>query len=199
MHRDTAAEACQRVLDLVGDYHRATPESAGMTFEQLKQATHWDKSVLDAVIVLLKTDGKLVECNQRLALAGHRATFQDHDAKQLEAVESLFQQRAFQPPSADEICQATGIPPAAVEKTLKTLREHGRLVWVGEGILFHRDAVERARQLLIEHIRKEGRLESVQFKYLLDTTRKYALPLLDYFDRIGLLRRDGNTRYLKTP
>jgi len=69
---------------------------------------------------------------------------------------------------------------------------------VGEGLLFHCEAVELARQRLIEHIRQEGRLESVKFKYLVDTTRKYALPLLDYFDRVGLLRRDGNTRYLKS-
>jgi selenocysteine-specific elongation factor len=65
--------------------------------------------------------------------------------------------------------------------------------------VFHADAVARARQLLIDHILKEGRLESVQFKYLLDTTRKFALPLLDYFDRVGFLRREGNTRYLKKP
>jgi len=70
---------------------------------------------------------------------------------------------------------------------------------VGEGLLFHCVAVERAREVLIEHLRKEGRLESVDFKYLLDTTRKFAIPLLDYFDRVGILRRVGNTRYLKTP
>ncbi len=51
----------------------------------------------------------------------------------------------------------------------------------------------------IEHLRKEGRLESVDFKYLLDTTRKFALPLLDYFDRAGVTRRVGNTRYPRTP
>ena len=79
------------------------------------------------------------------------------------------------------------------------MQEQQRLAPVGEGLLFHREAVERARRLLVEHIRKEGRLESVDFKYLLDTTRKFALPLLDYFDRTGLLRRSGNTRFLKTP
>ena len=40
-----------------------------------------------------------------------------------------------------------------------------------------------------------GRLESVQFKYLLDTTRKFALPMLDYLDRLGATRRVVNTRY----
>jgi hypothetical protein len=37
----------------------------------------------------------------------------------------------------------------------------------------------------------------VKFKYLVDTTRKYAIPLLDYFDKIGVTRRVGYTRLLK--
>ena len=68
---------------------------------------------------------------------------------------------------------------------------------VTESLLFHGDAVERARDPLTDFIHKEGRLESVKFKYLLDTTRKFAIPLLDYFDRIGVTIRTGNTRYLK--
>lgn len=197
LHRDTAAEACQRALDLVAQHHADAPDSPGATWEQIKLATHWDKPVLDGLIVMLKTDGRLVERHQHLALPAHRATFAQQDAEQLAAIEALFRDRAFQPPSVEELVQATGIPPAAVDKTIKRLREHGRLVWVGQGLLFHREAIELARQRLVEHIRREGRLESVRFKYLVDTTRKYALPLLDYFDRTGLLRRDGNTRYLK--
>ncbi len=198
MHRQTAEEACSRVLEIVSRHHAAAPDSPGVGGEQLKQATHWDKPVLDGLIVMLKTEGRLVERNQHLALPTHQATFGQRDAQHLEAVETLFRERAFQPPDAEEITQATGIPLAAVERALKLLREHGRLVWVGQGLLFHREAIDQARQRLIEHIRQEGRLESVKFKYLVDTTRKYALPLLDYFDRTGLLRREGNTRYLKT-
>jgi len=197
MHRETAAEACERVLEIVGQHHAAAPDSPGVSWEQLKQATHWDKPVLDGLIVILKTDGRLVERNQHLALPTHQATFAQQDAQHLEAIEALYRARAFQPPEAAEITQATGIPQAAVDKTLKLLREHGRLVWVGQGLLFHREAIDAARQRLVEHFRQEARLESVKFKYLLDTTRKYALPLLDYFDRTGLLRREGNTRYWK--
>ena len=60
---------------------------------------------------------------------------------------------------------------------------------------FHREAIDRAHEILIAHFQKEGRLASVQFKYLLNTTRKFALPLLDYLDRLGVTRRVGNTRY----
>jgi ribosomal protein L9 len=60
-------------------------------------------------------------------------------------------------------------------------------------------AVEEAKARLVTHIRIKGGLESVKFKYLLDTSRKFAIPLLDYFDRIGLTRREGYTRYLRNP
>ena len=168
-----------------------------MTWEQLGEACPWQKPVLEGLVRLLKSDGRLVEHNQRLARAEHRPTFQDRDAAHLEAIESCFRQQEFAPPSAAELAEKIGIPPAAIDKLLRILQEHQRLVAVGDGLLFHREAVERARRLLVEHIEKEGRLESVQFKYLVDTTRKFALPLLDYFDRTGLLRRVGNTRYLK--
>jgi len=86
-----------------------------------------------------------------------------------------------------------------VQKILQILIEQERLVRVEKDLLFHSEAVEKARQLLISFIKKEGQLESVKFKYLIDTTRKFAIPLLDYFDRIGLTRRAGYTRYLKNP
>ncbi len=199
IHRETAAEAADRLLEIVGQYHQRSPESPGMTIEQLRQETRWDKAVLDGVAGSLKGDGRLVEQNQRLALAGYRATFRDEDAKFSEMIETLFRRQAFNPPGPEELVEKTGAPPATVDKILKLLREHERLVPVGEGLLFHREAVDRAQAVLVEHLRNQGRLESVQFKYLLDTTRKFAIPLLDYFDRVGLLRRVGNTRYLKNP
>ena len=197
LHAATAAQAGEQLLGRLAEYHRSAPESPGMTWEQLAAACPYRKPVLEGLVRLLKSDGRLVERNQRLARAEHQPSFKDRDAADLEAMASIFRQQAFAPPSAAELAEKLKLPPAAVEKLLRILQEHQQLVAVAEGFSFHRDAIERARQLLVEHIRKEGRLESVQFKYLVDTTRKFALPLLDYFDRTGLLRRVGNTRYLK--
>ncbi len=202
LHRSTAAEAGNRLLGQLAEYHRRAPESPGMTWEQLAElfcrgACPWHKPVLEGVVHLLKADGRLVEHNQRLARAEHRPIFQDRDAALMEAIESCFRQQEFAPPSTAELAEKFKIAPAAIDKLLRILQEHQRLVAVGEGLLFHRHAVDLARRRLVEHIQKEGRLESVQFKYLVNTTRKFALPLLDYFDRSGLLRRVGNTRYLK--
>jgi selenocysteine-specific elongation factor len=194
-HRDTEKEAEQRFLEFVGGFHRQAPESPGPPAEQLRQSMPIDKAVLDGLIARLKSDGRLVEKNQRLALPEHRSTFRDEDGRLLDTMEALFREKGFCPPSLEEVARQTGVAPDKVKKMLDILCQHERLVQVEPGFLFHREAVDRARDILIAHLRKEGRLESVQFKYLLDTTRKFALPILDYLDRTGVTRRVGNTRY----
>jgi selenocysteine-specific elongation factor len=198
MHAHTASEAGRRVCELVGAYHRRSPESPGITLEQLRSDSQMDRNVLDGVIGMLKDDARLADRKGRLALPAHQAEFSEEDAKHVEAIEGLFREHPFQPPATDEIAAKTGAPPKRVDQLLKTLIEHERLVRVAEGLFFHREAVDRAREILVEFMRKEGRLESVKFKYLLDTTRKFAIPLLDYFDDVGVTRRVGNTRYLKS-
>jgi selenocysteine-specific elongation factor len=197
LHRDTAMEAAGRILTLVRDFHRGSPESPGLPLEQLRQQVTMEKAVLDHLIARLKGEGRLAERNGRLALPEHRSTFRDEDAKLLAAVEALFREQVFHPPSPEEVARHTGAAVDKVEKVLKILREHGQLIQVEKGLAFHREAVDRAREILVEQFRQKGRLESVDFKYVLDTTRKFALPLLDYLDRLGLTRRVGNTRYPK--
>ena len=197
MHRETLADASGRVLELIAAYHRDQPGSLGTTIEQLRTDSRIDNLVLDGLITLLKADGRLVENGGRLAMPEHKPAFRGEDEQHIQAIEILFRQQPFHPPTVPEIIEQTGATEQGVRKMLRLLREHKKLIPAEEGMLFHREAVDRAREILTDYISKEGKLESVRFKYLLDTTRKFALPLLDYFDRVGVTRRDGNTRYLK--
>ena len=165
--------------------------------EQLRQTCPIQRPVLDPLLAMLKQEGRLVERNERLAAAEHDVSLSAEQTDRLAAIEALFRDGPFQPPAAEDVAARLQLPSAAVQQALKLLCEHGRLVRI-EDILFLKEAVARAREILVEHLRKEGRLESVQFKYLLNTTRKFALPLLDHFDRIGVTRRVGNTRLLGT-
>jgi selenocysteine-specific elongation factor len=168
-----------------------------MTGVQLQEALRLEKNVLDAAAEALRTTGKVVEKNGRLGLAEHREQFSAEEGKRLEAVEGMLRRKLFAPPDAEEIARELRLDAKKLERTLAILIEHGRVVSVAEGLFFHAEAIERARQILTDFLRKEGELESVKFKYLLETSRKFAIPLLDYFDRIGVTARRGYTRYLK--
>ena len=147
IHRDTAAEATGQLLNLVGDFHRGSPESPGITLDQLRRSSQLDKAVLDGLIARLKSEGRLVERSGRLAASEHRATFRDEDTRYLEAIEGLFREQPFHPPSPEEIIQKTGAAAEMVERILRILTEHQHLVRVAEHLLFHREAVDHARDI----------------------------------------------------
>ncbi|TKJ37014.1 MAG: selenocysteine-specific translation elongation factor [Planctomycetes bacterium B3_Pla] len=198
IHCDTARDVQQKLIDIVGDFHRSKPESPGLGVEQLYDTSRVRKDVFDGIVKLLTSQGKLVERKHRLALPEHRELFSDDEQELLRSVESLFKTRPFNPPKIEEVAESTKAGAEEIQKVLRILIEQEHLVRVENGLLFHSEAVEQAREILTSYIKKEGGLESVKFKYLLNTTRKFAIPLLDYFDRIGVTRRAGYTRHLRT-
>ena len=199
IHRDTLTNLQQRLITILEDFHRDKPESPGLSPEQLHEASKLRKDVFDGVVGLLISQGKLIEKKHCLALPEHRERFSEAEESLLLSVESLFKARLFNPPKLEEVFEHAAATRENVQKILRILIEQELLVRVDKDLLFHRDAVEKARNILVSYINEQGGLESVKFKYLLDTTRKFAIPLLDYFDKIGVTRRAGYTRYLRTP
>lgn len=198
MHRDTAAAMDAILVDAVREFHRESPDSPGVLPADLRDhVASSSKPVFDGLVDSLKQRGRLVETAGRLALPEHKPAFAGPDAQRVASIEQLFESAGFQPPRFDEMVDRLKMDRRTADRLVKLLLEHGRLVRVADDLLFHATAIARARQALLDHFAKEERLESVAFKYLLDTTRKFAIPLLDYLDRVGVTRRDGNTRYLK--
>jgi selenocysteine-specific elongation factor len=197
VHLVQAGETERRILAALEVFHGRSPESPGMTAEELLAAAGLAKPIGEAFASRLTVAGKVAERSGRLALASHRPAVADEDQRAIEQVERAFLDRAFNPPTPEEVAAVTGLAPARAAKAVRLLTEQGKLVPVPPGLLFHRDAIARARQVITDYIRKEGQMESVKLKYLLDTTRKFAIPLVDYFDRIGLTRAVGHTRYLR--
>lgn len=199
IHSETSDAVQGQLLKIASDFHIDSPESPGLSKEQFYEASKMRKDVFDSLIKILLSEGKLIERKHRLALPEHQETFSADEQNLLEKVELVFRNQPFNPPKTEEVIKQTKAAPEKVRKTLQILIEQEHLVRVDNDLFFHIEAVEEARRRLISFIKKEGELESVKFKYLLDTSRKFAIPLLDYFDRIGLTRRAGYTRYLKNP
>ena len=77
--------------------------------------------------------------------------------------------------------------------TLRTLR----LVPVSAEVVFRNtdydQMVKRLRGYMLQH----GRMTVAEARDLLDTTRKYVLPLLEHLDSAGITQRDGDYRQLR--
>jgi selenocysteine-specific elongation factor len=197
IHVDTAERVQQHLLDVVRAFHRKRPESPGISRELLLTESALRKDVFETLLARMLPAGRLVERKGFLALPEHREQFNNAEQQLLQNVESLFRSHLFDPPGPQEIADQMRVPAPQVQRVLRILTEQKQLVRVDQDLLFHTEAVATAKERLVAYIQQNGGLESVKFKYLLDTSRKYAIPLLDYFDKIGVTRRVGYTRHLK--
>ncbi len=155
------------------------------------------KDVFEGLVGRLLAEGKLADRKGFLAIPEHREQFNNAEQQLLQSVETLFRSHPFDPPGAQEIADQMRVAPPQVQRVLRILTEQQELIRVDQDLLFHTEAVATAKERLVSYIQQNGGLESVKFKYLLDTSRKFAIPLLDYFDKIGVTRRVGYTRHLK--
>ena len=103
----------------------------------------------------------------------------------------------FSPPTPAELRAAVPYPPDETAAVLESLLHAGELI-DGEVCAFHPDAVEAAWQRLEAHLTERGRITISEFRELLGTTRRFALPLLQHFDALGKLVREGDHRRLRT-
>ena len=87
--------------------------------------------------------------------------------------------------------------PGEGNDVLSYLKEQGSVVYTGGNLYFHRKAVERARDMLRKYLSEHGRITAAEARDLLGSSRKFIIPLLEYFDSMGFTHRSGNERMLR--
>ncbi|MGQ9707512.1 MAG: SelB domain-containing protein, partial [bacterium] len=107
----------------------------------------------------------------------------------------LFHLARWTPPDVNEVF--AGISKKLAARITVALLETGVLVDLGEGILMHSQAVQSAEQVLRQLFQNRPELSASEFRQALGTTRKFVIPLLNYFDSIGLTQRKGDVRILR--
>lgn len=198
IHVETYQQIKNRIFQIIEQYHTRHPASPGIEPEELFKQFSISRDILKDTVKLILAEGKLVRRKGCFGLADHIETFSEQDRPAARRIERLFRQELFSPPKPEMLEEKLDIDNEQIEEIVNALLEQKRLIKVDKKLIFHRQAVEQAENILTDYIRENGRLESVKFKYLLNTTRKFAIPLLDYFDWKGVTKRINNTRYLQS-
>ena len=101
----------------------------------------------------------------------------------------------YQPPSDKELESKYG---KSFRNVWRFLVETEQVSRVAQGIFFSSDVLNRLKDLVKEHIEKEGSIDVKTLRTILDTSRKYSIAILEHFDQTGFTRREGDLRVLNT-
>jgi selenocysteine-specific elongation factor len=182
-------------------HHRREPLSRGLARETLRERvfTHAAPEIFRATLKAAEGEGALVSERELVRAAGHSLDLSPADAALRERLESVYREAALEAPTLEEAFARAGGDGARREhmrKLLQLLLDAGALVRVKEDLLFHRESLERLTASLRDHAARapERLIDVAAFKELSGVSRKYAIPLLEYFDRERVTRRAGDKR-----
>ena len=153
-------------------------------------------SLFNAALQSLGSQGKIQADGEMVRLAGRDVQLSSGETAAKESISRAFEQAGLTVPSASEVLARLPVERARAEKIFQILLREKTLVRVSEGLVFHRSALDRLRQLLAQRKAKSARIDVPTFKEMTGVTRKYAIPLLEYLDRERVTRRQGDERVI---
>ncbi len=185
-------------------FHKREPLARGLARETLRERrfNYAAPEIFRAVLAQLENENTAVAEKDFVRHAAHEFSLSTADAELLRRLEQVYSEAALEPPALDEalasMAATTKDARAHNRKILQLLIDNKQLARINDELFFHRDALDQLVQKLLGYAaQSDGRLIDVAaFKELAGTSRKYAIPLLEYFDRERVTRRAGNQRLI---
>jgi len=190
------------VLAEVAAHHKREPLSRGLAKEILRERYfgHSPPELWRAVLAPLEKQGSVVAEKDIVRLREHTRELSDTDKKLRERLEQVYRDAALEPPTMNEAFERSGLNGAIPHgrKILQLLIDSGALVKVHGEMFFHRAALEDLTKKLRDYASAQSNrmIDVPGFKELAGVSRKYAIPLLEYFDRQRVTRREGDRRVI---
>jgi selenocysteine-specific elongation factor len=190
----------QQILTILETFHHNNPLKNGIAKEELRSQMRpvVDVRVLQSLLTNLSKKGLIEQDGAEVKLSGHEVQLQVNEQEMEQKISALYTEAGLAPPILkDVLAGLADFPEKQIRQVLDLLIKKGELIKVSEVLFFHAPAVAQLQKDVIEVIRNEGEIDAQRFKDLTGLTRKFSIPLLEYFDKIKLTIRIENKRVLR--
>jgi selenocysteine-specific elongation factor len=185
-------------IGVLEQFHRANPLRPGISREELRgRAGGADEKVFAHLLGALQGEGALVVDRDKVRLAAHEIRLSGEQQRALDQVEGDFLKAGAAPPSPEEALARAGLTGGEEHELFLVLLDGRRLVRVKESLFFHTVALDAIQDKLVALLKERKDIGPADIKDLLGISRKYAIPLLEYFDGRRVTARVGERRVLR--
>ncbi|MEC4677052.1 MAG: selenocysteine-specific translation elongation factor [Nitrospirota bacterium] len=193
LHKKSFDLLQSRVSELVGDFHKKNPLKPGMPKEEVRNWLKLDPGLFN--FILSGLHGISVEKNL-IRRAEFKIALSNSEEAYRTKILDLLGKGGFQPPLKSEMSAALGVEQRQVLDILNILSKEGSVVRINESLYLSRSAYDNMLSSLNSFFDGKPELTVAEFRDMLNTTRKYALPFLEYLDSNKITFRAGDVRKL---
>jgi len=187
--------AWERFTAVLTGLHEKNPAVANVPRERVVQTSGlaWNGKPLDRILATMAQEGRVILSGTNVRSPNFRVQLSDRQRQFLDRILAALTADPVNTPSPHRLSEILPAPIQAVEETLRLGVQAGEVVSIGEGVFYTRkqldDLKRRTRELMGTRAFPAAALRDA-----LGTTRKYIIPLLEYFDSIRFTTRVGDNR-----
>lgn len=198
LHANTLEVLLLRILDAVQALHDEAPLVTSHERPKIvsRLAYLGDDALVNFGIDRLVAQKKLVADGRRLARADFRPKLSANLQRLKDRVVDAFRAAGFQPPTPSSFANQAGGNSGHLKDLFDVCAAEGLLVPIAADLYLHSEIEAELRKLIQNRLTDGAGATVAEIRDLLKTTRKYAVPICEYLDRIQITRREGDLRFL---
>ncbi|MGM0410380.1 MAG: selenocysteine-specific translation elongation factor [Bacillota bacterium] len=197
LHKENYDKLKEEIFDLLKEYHEKYSLRLGFPKEELREKISFvlNKKEFDQILKNLEIKNKIKIREAKIALNNFEIEYNSKQRKIKNELIKIFENN-FMPPTIDQLNSELKYNEDEILEVFNVLVNKGLFVKIAHKLYFHKNQIDKAKELLINYLKENESIELSEFRDLLESSRKYALPLLEYFDQKKFLIRDGDKRKL---
>ena len=185
-----------RIKNQLVHFHKKNPLSIGMQKEEIRQKINSTNSILEALLEVMFNEKMINKKGEVWLDSSFTVKLDKEDLKiQIEIIDLLSEQ-GFMSSSLDEISKKINFDKKKLMRIMTIAEKEGKILRVDGNLMFTKQNFDMLKDKVINHFIENDLLSVSEFKVLAKTSRKYAVPLLEFFDKEKITYREGNCRRL---
>ena len=177
-------------------YHAKNPLNAGAQKEEIRQYLSCENSILEALLQSMSDDKSISQKGELFLNPNFSITLNSEDDSLQNSILNQLDQEGFTSSTLAQLSLKTGNSKEKLMQVLNVAEQQGKLLRIDGKLMFTQKNFIILREKVKQFFSNHPEMSVSEFKELAHTSRKYAVPLLEYFDKKKITYREGNSRKL---
>jgi selenocysteine-specific elongation factor len=156
-----------------------------------------DVKIFNLALGQMIKSGRIVQEEKTVRLADHSVSLGADQADIRKKILNLYKDGGLQPPYFRDVPNLLEVDPNHTKDVMLLLVEDGQIVKTKDDLYFHIDAIKELKNRLVGFLKANEEITTPQFKEMTGASRKYVIPLIEYFDASKVTLRVGDSRKLR--
>ena len=189
-------ELQNRVQKFINDFHKKNPFQAGAQKEEIRQNLDCEENILDALLQKMKDEKTIIQKGKVWHNPEFTVTLSNEEDALQSNLLSQLNEEGFTSSNLSQLSKKTGNSKDKLMRLLIIAEQQGKLLRINGNLMFTQTNFLKLQKKVAQHFTNHSEMSVSEFKELAETSRKYAVPLLEYFDKKKITYREGNSRKL---